>query len=120
LILWASAIGKAAQMKQRLMDLYFTEGGDLSDRDVLVRAAADVGLDAHKTRELLAGDTDVAAVENAAADAKNAGIDGVPTYILGGVAALSGAQPPEVLAEAIEQIATNREKFLAEQSARPA
>jgi predicted DsbA family dithiol-disulfide isomerase len=120
LILWASAIGKAAQMKQRLMDLYFTEGGDLSDRDVLVRAAADVGLDADKTRELLAGDTDVAAVENAAADAKNAGIDGVPTYILGGVAALSGAQPPEVLAEAIEQIATNREKFLAEQSARPA
>jgi predicted DsbA family dithiol-disulfide isomerase len=41
----------------------------------------------------------------------------VPTYILGGVAALSGAQPPEVLADAIEQIATNREKFLAEQRA---
>ena len=40
LILWASAIGKAPQMKQRIMDLYFTEGADLSDREVLVKAAA--------------------------------------------------------------------------------
>ena len=59
LILWAQAIGKAAQMKQRLMDLYFTEGADLSDREVLVGAAADVGMDADKTRDLLASDTDV-------------------------------------------------------------
>jgi predicted DsbA family dithiol-disulfide isomerase len=82
-----------------------------------VRAAADVGLDAGEIRKRLASDADVAAVEKAAANAKDAGIDGVPTYILGGVAALSGAQPPEVLADAIEQIATNREKFLAEQRA---
>src|SRR5256885_13022058 len=49
LILWAGAIGKAAEMKQRLMDLYFTEGADLSDREMLVKAAADIGLDAAKT-----------------------------------------------------------------------
>ena len=54
-------------------------------------------------------------VEAAASAAKDAGIDGVPTYILGGVAAVSGAQAPEVLANAIEQIAVNREVFLAEQ-----
>jgi predicted DsbA family dithiol-disulfide isomerase len=117
LILWAQAIGKAAQMKQRLMDLYFTEGGDLSDPEVLIRAATDIGMDADKTRDLLASDTDVDTVEKAAASAKDSGIDGVPTYILGGVAALTGAQPPEVLADAIEQIATNRDKFLAEQRA---
>ena len=33
-------------MKQRLMDLYFTEGADLTDREVLVQAAADFGMDA--------------------------------------------------------------------------
>src|SRR5690242_17498157 len=115
LILWAEAIGKAAQMKQRLMELYFTEGADLSDHDVLVRAAADVGLDAGKTRGMLASDTDVERVEAAANSAKDAGIDGVPTYILGGVAAVTGAQSPEVLANAIEQVATNRQRFLAEQ-----
>jgi predicted DsbA family dithiol-disulfide isomerase len=115
LILWAEAIGKAAQMKQRLMQLYFTEGADLSSHDVLVGAAADIGLDPAKTREMLASDTDVERVEAAANSAKDAGIDGVPTYILGGVAAVTGAQSPEVLANAIEQVATNRERFLAEQ-----
>jgi predicted DsbA family dithiol-disulfide isomerase len=115
LILWAEAIGKAAQMKQRLMQLYFTEGADLSNRDVLVGAAADIGLDPNRTREMLAGDTDVERVEAAANSAKDAGIDGVPTYILGGVAAVTGAQSPEVLANAIEQVATNRERFLSEQ-----
>jgi predicted DsbA family dithiol-disulfide isomerase len=117
LILWAQAIGRAPQMKQRLMDLYFTEGADLSDREVLIRAAAEVGLDAQATREKLASDADVEQVEAAANSAKDAGIDGVPTFILGGVAAVSGAQSPEVLANAIEQIATNRERFLAEQRA---
>ena len=115
LILWAQSIGKAAEMKQRLMDLYFTEGADLSDREVLVQAAADVGMDADKTREMLASDADVERVESAANSAKDAGIDGVPTFILGGVAAVTGAQSPEVLANAIEQIAVNREQFLAEQ-----
>jgi predicted DsbA family dithiol-disulfide isomerase len=114
LILWAEASGKAAQMKQRLMELYFTEGADLSDREVLVRAAADIGMDADAVRQKLAGDEDVTRVENAANSAKEAGIDGVPTFIIGGVAAISGAQDPQILANAIEQIATNRDKFLAE------
>ena len=118
LIMWAQAGGKAAQMKQHLMNLYFTAGADLSDRDVLVGAAAAVGMDADKTRDLLASDVDVDTVESAANSAKDAGIDGVPTFILGGVAAVTGAQSPEVLANAIEQIAVNREQFLAEQ--RPA
>jgi predicted DsbA family dithiol-disulfide isomerase len=115
LILWAQSAGHAPQMKQRLMDLYFTEGADLSDRETLVRAAADVGMDAERTREMLASDVDVERIEREAASAKDAGIDGVPTFILGGVAAVTGAQSPEVLANAIEQIATNREQFLAEQ-----
>lgn len=112
LILWAQAIGKAPQMKQRLMDLYFAEGGDLSDPETLVKAAADVGLDAAEVRAKLATDADAAQVDAAANSAKEAGIDGVPTFIIGGVAAISGAQDPQVLANAIEQIANNREQFL--------
>ena len=114
LILWAQALGKAPQMKQRLMDLYFTEGADLSDREVLVKAAADVELDAGEVRRKLASDADIDLVEQAANSAKEAGIDGVPTFIIGGVAAISGAQDPQVLANAIEQIANNRKQFLAQ------
>ena len=103
LILWAGSIGKAAQVKQRLMEIYFSEGGDLSDRDVLVQAASDCGLDPVEVRNLLASDADVAAVERAAKSAQEAGIDGVPFYVFGNVLAVSGAQAPEYLAGAIER-----------------
>ena len=113
LILWAGESGNAARMKQRLMDLYFTEGGDLTDRDVLVRAAADCGLDADLVRQRLAGDTDVARVEREAESAKEAGIEGVPCFIFGGLMAVSGAQAPEHLAQAIERAANEYGKRVA-------
>ena len=104
LIRWADDIGKAPAMKQKLMDLYFTLGADLTSRDVLVEAAADVGLDAEKVRASLASDQDVAEVEREALSAKEAGIQGVPCFILGGKFAISGAQAPEDLAEAITRL----------------
>ena len=105
LIRWADEIGKAAEMKQRLMDLYFTEGADLTSHAVLAQAAADIGLDAETTRKALATDKDVAEIEREALSAKEAGIDGVPCFIFGGKFAISGAQAPEYLAEAIERMA---------------
>ncbi len=110
LILWADRAGNGPRMKQRLMDLYFTEGGDLTDREVLVRAAADCGLDAAQVREQLASDTDVDTVTQAAESAKAAGIDGVPMFIFGGVLAVSGAQSPEHLVSAMERSIAEREK----------
>jgi predicted DsbA family dithiol-disulfide isomerase len=101
LILWAQNAGGSGKMKQRLMELYFTEGADLTDREVLARAAADCGMDADLTRELLASDRDVDRVTAEAAQAKEAGIDGVPCFILGGVMAVSGAQDPIHLADAM-------------------
>ena len=105
LIRWADEIGKAAEMKQRLMDLYFTEGADLTNHAVLAQAAADIGLDAEATRKALASDKDVAEIEREALSAKEAGIEGVPCFIFGGKFAISGAQAPEDLAEAIERMA---------------
>src|ERR1700743_3668090 len=69
LIHWAEAKGKAAEMKQRLMELYFRDGGDLPDADVLVQAPADVGLDAEETRRRLATDEDVALISGQAQEA---------------------------------------------------
>jgi predicted DsbA family dithiol-disulfide isomerase len=105
LIRWAEAIGKAPEMKQRLMDLYFTEGADLSDTDVLVQAAADVGLDPAQVRADIASGKDIAEVEQEAQKAKDAGIQGVPMFIFGGKFAVSGAQAPESLAQAIAKAA---------------
>ena len=113
LILWAGAIGNAAGMKQRLMDLYFTEGGDLTDREVLAKAAADCGLDADLVRRQLAGEDDVERVSREAESAKESGIEGVPCFIFGGLVAVSGAQAPEHLAQAIERAADEYAKRVA-------
>ena len=105
LIRWAGGVGKAAEIKQKLMDLYFTEGADLTDRRVLVQAAADIGLNAEEIEKALAGEKDVAEVEREALSAKEAGIEGVPCFIFDGKFAVSGAQAPEYLAEAIARVA---------------
>jgi len=110
LIYWADQHGNGARMKQRLMDLYFTEGADLSDREVLVKAAADCGLDSTQVREVLASDADVDTVTRAAEQAKASGIDGVPMYVFGGVLAVSGAQSPEYLVSAMERAIAERDK----------
>src|SRR5215470_16102149 len=105
LILWAGEQGASAAMKQRLMDLYFTEGADLSDREVLAQAAGDCGMDRAQVREWLASDKDIERVEAEATAAKNAGIEGVPCFVFGGVLAVSGAQEPAYIADAIRRAA---------------
>jgi predicted DsbA family dithiol-disulfide isomerase len=105
LIRWAEGIGKAAEMKQKLMELYFTQGADLTNRAVLVQAAADIGLDPEDVGAALASDQDVAQIEQEALAAKEAGIEGVPCFIFGGKFAVSGAQAPEYLADAIARAA---------------
>ena len=104
LIHWAEAIGKAPEMKQRLMESYFRDGGDLTDTNVLVQAAADIGLDAEDVRRRLSTDEDVALISALAQDAANKGIQGVPTYVFAQKYAVSGAQDPAMLARAIRQV----------------
>jgi predicted DsbA family dithiol-disulfide isomerase len=114
LVRWAGESGDAARIKQRLMDMYFTEGADLTDNEVLVRAARDCGMDADAVRRRLAGDEDVESVSAEAESAKEAGIEGVPCFILGGIFAVSGAQSPEYLADAMERAVAERAKRAAE------
>ncbi len=104
LIHWAQAIGKAAEMKQRLMELYFRDGGDLTNVDTLVQAARDVGLDTEDVRKRLASDEDVELISGQAQEASDKGISGVPTFVFAQKYAVSGAQPADLLARAIRQV----------------
>jgi predicted DsbA family dithiol-disulfide isomerase len=103
LILWSRSATDPARVKQRLMELYFAEGADLTDPKVLIDAAAACGMDADLVRRLLASDADVDRIEGEANSAKEAGIDGVPCFIFGGSVIVTGAQSPEYLANAIER-----------------
>ncbi len=105
LILWSRSATDPARMKQKLMDLYFAEGGDLSDPKVLIQAAVDCGMDGDLVRRLMASDADIDRIEGEANSAKEAGIDGVPCFIFGGSVIVTGAQSPEYLANAIRRVA---------------
>lgn len=111
LIHWAEELGgtrTAAAMKQRLMELYFRDGGDLTDRQVLLRAATDCGLEPDQIGAWLDSDRDVALVSAQAKDAAERGISGVPTFVFGRRYALTGAQPPEQLLRAIRHVAAEQ------------
>ena len=105
LILWSRTATDPARMKQRLMELYFAEGANLSDPEVLIRAAVDCGMDGELVRRLLAGNDDVERIESDAKAAKDGGIDGVPCFVFDSAFVVTGAQSPDYLAQAIERIA---------------
>jgi predicted DsbA family dithiol-disulfide isomerase len=110
LIHWAEAIGKAPEMKQRLMELYFSEGADLSDRNVLVKAASDIGLDPKEIAGKLDNDTDLALVSQQVEAAKSSGIQGVPFFIFDNAYGVSGAQAAEQLAGVIRKVAEEKKQ----------
>ncbi|HYA04982.1 MAG TPA: DsbA family oxidoreductase [Xanthobacteraceae bacterium] len=104
LILWSRSVTDPGRMTQRLMELYFAEGADLTDPKVLIQAVVDCGMDGDLVRRLLASDADADRVESEANAAKEAGIDGVPCFVFSGGVIVTGAQSPEYLASAIERI----------------
>ena len=52
-------------------------------------------------------------MEAEAQSAKEAGIEGVPCFVFGGVLAVSGAQAPEYLASAMERAVAKRHELAA-------
>ena len=105
LVHWATLEGKGDSAVERLFSLYFVEGEDIGQAEVLKRAAADIGMDPEAVATKLANGTDREAVEEEIAFASRLGITGVPCTIVASKFAISGAQPADVMADALRQIA---------------
>jgi predicted DsbA family dithiol-disulfide isomerase len=94
-------LGDAAM--ERLMSAYFSEREPIGDRDTLERLAVEVGLPAEEVREVLDGERYADAVRADERAATQVGIRGVPFFVLGRKYGVSGAQPAEVLLQALQQ-----------------
>jgi len=101
LILWARADNLQDAVAERLFQLYFLEGADLTLPETLVKAARDVGMEADLVEHLLTTDSDLDKIEQYLARAHEIGVTGVPFFIIDGRFALAGAESPETLAAAI-------------------
>lgn len=103
LIHLAAAHGRQAEAKERLLRAYFSEGLPIGDHETLVGLGAELGLDADEVRATLAGDAYAAEVRADQRRAAALGIRGVPFFVLNEQFGVSGAQPAEVLLDALEQ-----------------
>jgi predicted DsbA family dithiol-disulfide isomerase len=102
LLHFAAAHDKQAELKERLMASYFSEGKRIGDVDVLVREAEAVGLDGAAARAMLDGDEYTDEVNADLALARAFGVSGVPFFVIDRAYGLSGAQPAEVIRQALE------------------
>ena len=103
LIHHAAAHGRREEVVERLFAAYLTHGDALGEPEVLVRIAADAGLDAEGARAMLASDAHADAVRADEARARAFGISGVPFFAIDERYGVSGAQPPEVILDALRQ-----------------
>lgn len=105
LLHWADEEGKGKALKHALFDAYFTRGENVSDREVLMRAAAAAGLPADRAQDVLSSDAYAADVRKQEQFYVNNGVQGVPAVIINDRHLISGGQPPEVFEQALRQIA---------------
>jgi predicted DsbA family dithiol-disulfide isomerase len=100
LIHLAAANGLEDEVMERVMRGYFTEGVAIGDREALIALAHESGLDA---RAALEGDDYADAVREDEDLARRIGIRGVPFFVLDRRYGVSGAQPADILVQALEK-----------------
>jgi predicted DsbA family dithiol-disulfide isomerase len=105
-IQFAATKGLQGAVDERVKEGYFGEGAAISDRETLVELAASAGLDADETREMLASDRFTDEVREDERTAAGFGINGVPFFVLDRKLGVSGAQPEEVMLDALQQAAS--------------
>ena len=104
LVYLARALGREEEVTDRVMRAWYSEGEAIGDHETLVRLAVEAGLEEAEVRELLAGDDHGIDVRTDLALASQIGITSVPTFVLDQKYGVTGAQPVEVMLDAIRQV----------------
>lgn len=103
LIHLAADRGLQAELADRLFRAYFTEQASIFDRDSLTELAVEVGLDRDEVLAVLASDHYADAVQTDEEMARVLGATGVPLFVIDRRYGISGAQPAEVMTQALNQ-----------------
>jgi predicted DsbA family dithiol-disulfide isomerase len=93
------------EAEERLFAAYFTEGKNIGDQAVLTELGKEIGLPEKEIADLFSGENFTSDVRQDEEDAKQFGINAVPTFIINRKFAVRGAQPPEAFLKALESAA---------------
>ncbi|MBA4381068.1 MAG: disulfide bond formation protein DsbA [Sideroxydans sp.] len=88
---------------EHIMHAYFSEALPVGDRAALASLAPEFGISTNDALAMLESDAYVDAVRADEARATELGISGVPFFVIDGKLGISGAQPVEVFADALNQ-----------------
>lgn len=105
LIHWAGIEGRQTAAVSALFKAYFTDARDIGDADVLIYIAKSVEMDADVVKRLLDSDEDLKLIQDRDKHSRKMGINSVPTFIIANQHAVPGAQPPELWAQVIADLA---------------
>jgi len=93
--------GREDEVAENLFRAYFLEGANLTDKAALARVGERAGLDRAALAAYLASDDDREDVLRGDRETRQAGINSVPCFIFNRRTAVSGAQAPETLFQAM-------------------
>ncbi|MFD6649858.1 DsbA family protein [Micromonospora chalcea] len=105
LVRFATERGRSAEMVERLHRAHFHDGVDVGSIDALVTLAGEAGLDETEARQYLESNLGRREVAADLSDAHQLGVSSVPTFVLAGKYAVTGAQEPETLLAALREVA---------------
>jgi predicted DsbA family dithiol-disulfide isomerase len=95
--------GRQDELKEALLRAYFTDGRPVADRSALADAAVNAGLDRAEVEAVLDGKDYAEAVRDDEEQAYALGISAVPFFVLDRKYGVAGAQPAEVLLDALRR-----------------
>ena len=96
-----------ADLKERLLKAYFTDGLNIGDPEVLADCAAEIGFDRDAVIEFLESDRGAAEVAAELAEGRDEGVTAVPTFVFEGRWAVPGAQEPETYSQVLRKMAAS-------------
>lgn len=105
LLHWAGIEGRQLELKHVLFEVYFTDGRNPGDVDVLVEAAEKAGLDGAAARDVIES---VRYADDVRAEEKlwqSQGVSAVPAVIINQKYLISGGQPAATFEKALRSIA---------------
>jgi predicted DsbA family dithiol-disulfide isomerase len=104
-LIWlAGEQGVQNAVVEALFLAYFCEGRDLSNRQTLLDVVAGAGLARSRAEAVLNSDEGLEAIRAAEEQSRQLRVQGVPFFVLNDSLALSGAQKPEVILDAFNQL----------------
>ena len=104
----AGVRSRQAQLVERLHRAYFTEQRSVFDASSLTELAVEVGLDRAEVERVLAGNDFDDVVTEDEATARELGANGVPFFVIDRRYGISGAQPAELITDALNQAWSER------------